>query len=319
MTNLVIGMNCPNCGGRVNVDEGEQLAHCPNCDAAHAVVGDKGVTKVMYSQVVDEAGAVAAVREWLGKGYKARGLRESAKFTEVSRLYLPFWRMRGTGKAIVCGYRWVTRRRGNHSYQEKEYLERQVNQDYEWTEAACDSGDIGIRTLKNLVGDVKLFVEESVPAFAATTSRTDSYAKGKDSIANMTFSTAGVPNVTFSRIFVIPRAFLLMYYPFWIVRYDHGGCGYFATVDGVTGKVVAGRAPGDPLWQSLAVAGGSVVGGAIAGGAISSFMYEPICGIIGVIGGIALTVMAYNFFRHGSEIIEGDLPKPGMKKLFGGR
>ena len=61
-----------------------------------------------------------------------------------------------------------------------------------------------------------------------------------------------------------PKPSLWFYYPFWIVRYAYEGRTYFATVDGITARVVSGRAPGDAGSQSTAAG----IGGALSGGAV---------------------------------------------------
>ena len=53
----------------------------------------------------------------------------------------------------------------------------------------------------------------------------------------------------------------LIFYPIWMARYKYQERMYFATVDGITGKVLSGRAPGDYMWRSLVMTGGMAVGG----------------------------------------------------------
>jgi len=126
--------------------------------------------------------------------------------------------------------------------------------------------------------------------------------------------SAGVPNVTFQKIQVIPRGQVLLFLPVWVVRYAYRGRSYFATFDGVTGASISGRAPGDPLAQSLAMAGGATLGGfAIALGlwaaGLGVFESPALPVALGLVAGFAAWAGAFWFFRHGSEILEGDLPK----------
>jgi hypothetical protein len=83
---------------------------------------------------------------------------------------------------------------------------------------------------------------------------------------------------------------------------------YPASVDGVTGQVLSGRAPGDALYQSLAMTGGTSVSGLIAAGslAIGIGTGEGAVAIIGLVIGAVILGFTYRFFRHGSEMIEGD-------------
>ena len=126
---------------------------------------------------------------------------------------------------------------------------------------------------------------------------------------------AGVPHVTFEKVTIIPKNISQIYYPVWVVRYSYGERVYMATVDGVTGNVLSGRAPGDPLYQSLAVTGGTSLGGLIAaaGLIIGAGSDDGTIMFGGVIVGLVILGVTYMFFRHGSEIIEGDFEDKKMK------
>jgi len=191
-----------------------------------------------------------------------------------------------------------------------------VLQDFDWSEIACEPGDIGITRLKNLTGDVVSHDEGSIPTFEATTSRTDALARGTAAIRQMATAAAGVPNITFQNMHVIPKYMALLYYPVWVTRYMYNERAYFATIDAVTGQVLSGRAPGDPLYQSLAITGGAAGGGILAGAGILwgilSNAWEY--GLYGLLIGVAILAATYYFFRHGSEITEGDI-----KREYGSR
>jgi hypothetical protein len=109
-----------------------------------------------------------------------------------------------------------------------------------------------------------------------------------------------------------------MYYPVWVIRYSYRDRMYMDAVDGVTGTVLAGRAPGDPLYQSLAITGGTSIGGLIAAGGIlagsGSSSWEIMAA--GVVVGFIVLVVTYLFFRHGSEITQGDFKskRPSAKE-----
>lgn len=321
---IVFGMNCPNCGGRIDIEEGEQLALCPFCEAAHSLVVDKGVGKIRLKNQLDPEKAEAVVKTWMGKGLKARNLKTDSRITEVSAIYLPFWRLIGRGRAIACGYteRQDTDKDGNTTTS-TDYYERIVDRDFTWTEIACDSGDIGVSTLRNTEGEAVPLVEGEVPTFEPTSSRDDAGDRAREGIRDLALSEAasGIQNVTFSRSFVAPKAFELIYYPFWIVRFRYKERGYLAIVDGVTGTILSGRAPGDPLYQTLIIGFGSALAGSLTGFGISMLAADDGLGILLVLVGITLVAASYYKFRYGSEIIEGDRPgTPGsidMSKLKG--
>jgi hypothetical protein len=122
----------------------------------------------------------------------------------------------------------------------------------------------------------------------------------------------GVPTVTFQDMHVFPKDLSVIYYPLWVVRYTYSERIYFATVDGVTGMVLSGRAPGDNLWRSITMALGMAISGigvsfclwlAIQGGSQDSIGI----GIAGAIGCLLVAAGAYAFFRYGGEMTTGDV------------
>jgi hypothetical protein len=188
-------------------------------------------------------------------------------------------------------------------------MERMVLRDFEWSRIACDVGDLGIQNLRNLRGEALLHEEGSIPTFEATTSATDAKAQGETEIRNMARQSAGVPKITFEKIHVIPRYLGLVFYPVWIGRYEYAGRSYFATVDGVTGQTISGRAPGDPLYRAAIMTGGSAAGGLMAGlGALYGMAGSDAAWALAV-GGVIIFALSWMFFRHGSEVVEGDIPK----------
>jgi len=114
-------------------------------------------------------------------------------------------------------------------------------------------------------------------------------------------------------VFVDPKAFELIFYPFWVVRYNYSDRDYFAVADGVTGDILSGRAPGDPLYQSLSIGAGGSIGGAITGiGLGFSILSESGLVVATSIVGLTVLYMSYYQFRYRSEIIVGDLQKPSI-------
>ena len=310
MAGISVGLNCPACGGALGVDEGDNTVLCTYCNSTLFVEGDKGVTTIAFRQKMLRDTAMNATQQWWKHGWKARDLKSVGKVSEVYPIYLPFWKTITRAAGWICGYeeRKHYNEKGQVTRTERIPKEVMVLQDYVYSEIACDPGDLGIRTLKNFTGETGFTDFEMIPTFEATTSKDDVVAKAKNDALTRARSSAHVPHVTFERLHIMPKALTMIYYPVWVVRYNYRDRMYMDTVDGVTGQVLSGRAPGDPLFQAMAVTGGVFFGGlagflGILGG---SSMGDMRISLVGIGVGLVILYIAYRFFRHGSEIVQGE-------------
>lgn len=317
---ISVGMNCPSCGGPVAVNDASRTTSCPYCDSLLYVEDAEGVRSIVYKNNMNRHGVYGVVSRWFDEGFKARDLDKKGKMTEIYPLYVPFWKLNARTAGWICGYVvHRTRTKEGHYTETKEYKERMVLHDYTWTNIACDAGEIGIQSLRNLSGEV-ISKQEEIPTFEVTTSKTDALAQGEEAIRDMARGTVNLTQVTFEKIHTIPNSFLLVYYPIWMVRFDYRERSYFVTVDGVTGKTLSGRAPGDPLFQGLIAAGGAAAGGICSGlGLYIGLLLESEIALIAVVAGVIITALTYRFFRHGSEIVQGDIDSPYRKRKKRGR
>ena len=306
---ISVGLSCPACGGAIQVAEGDNVLNCSYCGSLLWAEGDAGVMTVAYRNVQGRDSVLRATEQWWRKGWKARDLREKGKLLECYPIYLPFWSTTTRVAGWICGYeeRRHTDREGNVRT-ERIPMEEMVLNDYRYTSIACDPGDLGIRYLRNVGGEASFADFESIPTFETTTSKDEMIATSKQRALEEARSDANVPHITFERVIAIPKGISRIYYPVWVVRYSYGERMYMATVDGVTGNVLSGRAPGDPLYQSLAVTAGTSIGGLIAAGGLAFGLGagEGVLALIGLVVGGAVLALTYRFFRHGSEIVEGD-------------
>jgi hypothetical protein len=137
-------------------------------------------------------------------------------------------------------------------------------------------------------------------------------ADGSQQVMSEAVAYAGVPTVTFKDVHVFPKDLSIVFYPIWVVRYTYSERMYFATVDGITGNVLSGRAPGDNLWRSLAMAAGMAIGGIGSALSLSILLSggseeSTGIGIVGLIVCLAVAAGAFAFFRYGSEMTTGDV------------
>lgn len=311
MTGISLSMNCPSCGGAVSIEEGWSTLSCPYCNLLLAIEGDEGVEKITLMNLMDREKAVASVRGWWRSGFKARDLKKKGEITECYPIYVPFWKLKGRAAGWVCGYDERYEGTGKNRRKVKVPKEEMVLRDLIWNEVACDAGDIGIEHLKNLEGKAVLY-DGGIPTFEVTTSDDEAKQAGLASLSRQASSSAHVQHVTFSKVHVFPKELQLIFYPIWVTRYRYSGRMYFATVDGITGRVLSGRAPGDNLWRSVFMTLGTAAGGWGMGLGAWLALKSGDDGAIFIGGGTLLVCLAvaaagYGFFRHGSEMTTGDV------------
>lgn len=317
---ILVSMTCPSCGGQVECEEGESLVICKFCDSVFSLASDEGSGKVMYKLAVDKEKALGKVKSWMKNGPKAADLAETAVISEAYPIYLPFWRLTGRGKACVCGIE--IRDGGKDKPDERIPREALINREYVYTDIACDTGDLGINSIRIPENAQAIsFDDESIVTFGVTESRHDAYAAGCEKIKSEALEDGkcNMDEIKFTRSFFFPKGFTLVYYPFWIIRYKYEDRDYFATVDGISARIISGRAPGNAGSQSTAAG----LGGALSGGALGiglsvglTFIESEIgigVGIVGIVASIAIMFFAYKRFRYGDEIIEGAVSGKGLK------
>ncbi|MDH7508638.1 MAG: hypothetical protein QHH00_04475 [Methanomassiliicoccales archaeon] len=304
---ITISLNCPACGGTINASEGENVVICDYCDSALFIEGDSGVYTIAFKNKITKDSVVLESKRWWSEGFKARDLKRSGKVVECYPIYLPFWNIDLKVAGWICGYEEHihTDSKGNMR-KERIPKEIMIMKEYVFTEIACDPGDLGIRNLRNLSGETSFEDFEMIPTFESTTSRDDALQHAKDDAFSRARDSTRLTEITFERLHVLPRRIFLAYYPIWVVRYEYRDRMYVCTIDGVTGKIISGRAPGDPIFQSLAVTAGASIGGLIAAAGILISQADPGIALAAIGAGVAILYVFYRFFRRGSEIIVGD-------------
>ncbi|QYZ78039.1 hypothetical protein E2N92_00630 [Methanofollis formosanus] len=193
---------------------------------------------LLFKRTVGRGQALEAVRAWWDDRLMARDLRDRARVIECRLKYYPFWRLTACVKGRVEGYRIESNDVTSWEVPTKAALDR----DFVWTRAASDTSALGVSYLRNLDGETVLsdaFIGQ------VTVPEEEGIAEGRRAMERGAQRHSGVPHVTGHKIFLWHPQSTLLIYPFWVVRYLYADRTYFATVDGVTGDLVAGRAPGN--------------------------------------------------------------------------
>ncbi|MBC7107512.1 MAG: hypothetical protein H5T41_01770 [Methanomassiliicoccales archaeon] len=304
---ITISLNCPACGGAISIGEGGNVVICEYCGSTLFVEGDSGVYTIAFKNKITKDGALVESKRWWSEGFKARDLKKLGKIVECYAIYLPFWNIDLKIAGWICGYEEHihTDSKGN-VHRERIPREIMILKEYAFTEIACDPGDLGIRNMKNLSGETSFEDFEMIPTFESTTSKDDALQHAKEDAFSRARDSTRLTEITFERLHVLPKRIFLVYYPIWVVRYEYRDRMYVCTIDGVTGRIISGRAPGDPIFQSLAATAGASIGGLIAAAGILISQADPGIALAAIGAGLAILYAFYRFFRRGSEIIVGD-------------
>ena len=121
--------------------------------------------------------------------------------------------------------------------------------------------------------------------------------------------------ISYRMLHILRRSLALVYYPLWVGRYNYRNRVYQVVVDGYSGRVLYGKAPGNIYYRALMLVGGTGLGAfvlvdglALAASLIGSSSRSSSGDLVvlaaPVIAGAALIYGGYRLFRWGEEIEE---------------
>jgi hypothetical protein len=265
---------------------------------------DEGVERKVVKDHITQGQAVDAVQRWWHSRLMARDLKNKGMIIECRLRYVPYWKIR----AKIDGYVDGVVDDSGETYVSKMREKKTVKGSITWTKIAIDATDIGIDYLKRPDIEVQLYDERIGHLLYATFSKEDALSMCSVDIEKTIITVTRIEKVIAKQVNVLPVDQLIIFYPLWIVKYDYAGITYPVTVDGVTGKILAGKAPGDPLLRkiSLIVSVASVIIMALfmiwalfyrSDACCPVMILEFICFVI--------AINASNYYSYGSEIIRG--------------
>ncbi len=315
---IIKGLMCPGCGGSVEIKEGNNVLKCPYCETSLMVMGDEGVLQYHVKSNIDREKAKAEAQRWFGKFDKDRKLKAEAQFTDVFLIHIPFWRAMGR----VCG--WIF---GNIIHHEthsdgkgntrtttrREPVERMVMEEYLWNRAACDVSEFGVEEVDSsgISGHLQPFdfytVEKQGMIFEPTHSRTDAAKASEEWMFQKAKDSVRVDEVLFQKMHSLDKKLSIVYYPLWVLRYKFRERNYQVVIDGMSNKLLYGRAPGSTLYRVSMFVGSLMVGNLILTASAKAYFSSNTSEIfIGTaIAGVALILFGFFKFRYGGEVVEG--------------
>ncbi len=313
---VLTGLTCGSCGGTVDVQEGLTNVECRYCHTPQAVVGERGVIRVMVLNRLERQHASEVVRRWFRRGIrKDPALKKEARFQEAFLAWFPFVRARLDAVGWVLGIREKKRRRGNRWETVREPVERQVESAVDFTAPAADMAEFGVHRV-DLTGDEVQPLDEHLlrgrgMVFRPSRSLEEAAAALGERALEEIKRENRLDHVSFSWLAPIRRRVALVYYPLWVLRYGFRGQTYQVLIDAEDGSLAFGKAPGNHFYRAFSLvascAGACFVGTTILQHAGSLLRSENGLTGLGLIGLVVAGIVywGYSQFRHGGVVEEG--------------
>ena len=306
------GLACPNCGGVVPIPEGQVIVHCPYCDLRSLVRGERGLQRYQVPRRLDREKAGATLQQFLSSSRAiASGASRETQLVEIFTAYIPFW----ASWARVVGWVLGEKKVGSGDDARYEPREIKITEEMNWNGVACDVGEFGVEAVPLLDQTLDPFDADTLHATGLVFEPVGSLSDAKAN-AELEFKGHVQDKAKLDRISQVFTRFLrhrmgLVYYPLWVLRYLYRGRSFQVVVDGYSGKVLYGKAPGSTLYRAVVLVGGMALGAVLAvdGSALSFWIATQsdgdgagafFFGGLALLGlGFGLMLTAYRRFRYG--------------------
>jgi hypothetical protein len=304
----------------VPIPEGQAIVKCPYCDMRSLVRGEHGIRRYHVPCQVDRQTAAGALGRFLSSHWAiALNAKAQAQLTETFLAYIPFW----TTWARVLGWVFGQEKVGSGKNERWEPREKKIAEDMTWNSAACDVGEFGVTRVPLTTQPVLPFDESALHArglvFEPVNSVTEARASAEQDFQNRVRHKSGVDRISQAFTRFVNERFGVVYYPLWVLRYLYRGRAFQVVVDGYSGEVLYGKAPGNTLYRAAVLVLGMAAGAFLAIDAPAILLYlsgdsssdDGPGGLILIVFLIGLAIMwaAYRAFRYG-EVHEFQRHKP---------
>lgn len=304
------GLTCPNCGGVLSIPEGQRIVRCPYCEMRSLVRGERGLRRYQVKQNVKPEGAVEALQRFFKSNWAiARDVSRRAQMAESFLVYLPFWSVWGR----VAGWAFGEKKVGS-DHPRYEPREVRIVQDMSWNGAACDVGEFGVTHAPiGAQEDLEPYDPDALHRAGMVFEPAGSFGEARETAENQfqedVRRKARLDRLSQLFIRSFRRHFGLVYYPLWVMRYLYRGRVFQVVVDGYSGKVLYGKAPGNTLYRAGVLVAGMAAGAFVAVDAAAFFISSGNshsdnsigAGIFAFIIGLGIMLAAYRAFRYGEQ------------------
>lgn len=299
------GLTCPRCGGTITVPEGQNLVICPFCEQRSAVSGERGVRRYQVPQRVGYEQAQQALTTFLSSDMSiAPSARSAAKLSETFLVHLPFWTAWGQGVAWAFGQQRV----GSGDDERYEPREKSTAREMNWNGVACDVGEFGVRRISLENRPLEPFNSDALHRSGMVFEPVGSQQAALEA-ARQSFEASVAKDVKLTRTSQLFTRLLgahlgVVYYPVWVLRYLFQGRSFQVVVDGFSGEVLYGKAPGNVLYRALTLVGGMALGAFLAVDVstliLSAAEDETAAFALGSLAvGLGIMYAAFRKFRYG--------------------
>ncbi|MBN1373408.1 MAG: hypothetical protein JW987_15835 [Anaerolineaceae bacterium] len=303
--NALNGLTCPRCGGTITVPEGLNLVICPFCELRSAVSGERGVRRYQVPQRISYEQAQGVLATFLSSDMSiAPSARSAAKLSETFLVHLPFWTAWGQGVAWAFGQQRV----GSGDDERYEPREKSTAREMSWNGVACDVGEFGVRRISLENRPLEPFNSDGLHRSGMVFEPVGSEQAALEA-ARQSFEASVAKDVKLTRTSQLFTRLLgarlgLVYYPVWVLRYLFKGRSFQVVVDGFSGEVLYGKAPGNVLYRALTLVGGMALGAFLAVDVstliLSAAEDETAAFALGSLAvGLGIMYAAFRKFRYG--------------------
>ncbi len=320
------GLTCPNCGGVVPIPEGQILVQCPYCDLRSMVRGQRGILRYQAPLRVDNEAAVKAMHNFLKSSMAiAPAARRQARLSEAFVVYLPFWTVWGR----VAGWAFGEEKVGSGDDARYKPREIRIVQDITWNGAACDVGEFGVTQVPPVDQDLQPFDPDELHAAGMVFEPVSSFSQARQAAQAQFEETvrrkADLDRLSQLFVRTMRERAGLVYHPLWVMRYTYRGRAFQVVVDGYTGDVLYGKAPGNTVYRAGILVAGMAIGAflaldvpvflfSVSDGNDGSGLFFFALAMFAV--GLGIMFAAYRAFRYG-ELYEYHYHKKGALNIPG--
>jgi hypothetical protein len=185
-----------------------------------------------------------------------------------------------------------------------------------WNAAACDVQEFGVREVpldgQQLLAFDPAALHADGMVFEPVGSSADAVAESHHHFDEEVRRLANLDEIGSMKIRRLRERMAIVYYPVWVVRYTYRGRAYQVVIDGDSGKVLYGKAPGNTWYRAAALVAGMAVGSLLAvdGTALALNLVlnsddsdSILLVLLPLALGAGLMLWAYRRFRYG-ELVE---------------